>query len=79
VQSGAPVRHVVGGVRSVAWPGAAAITDGAAWTNVYVGWGHKRGHTARIAEPAEILPTPVVLHERNDLPLPPPPQEQEEG
>jgi hypothetical protein len=78
VQSGAPVRRVVGGVRSVLWPGAAAITDGTTWTNVYVGWGLKRGHAAQIAQPAEILPAPAVLLERNDLPPPPPKPEQQE-
>lgn len=33
----------VAGVRSNLWPGAAAVASGAAFTNVYVGWGVKTG------------------------------------
>jgi radial spoke head protein 4/6 len=33
----------VAGVRSAAWPGAAAVTAGALVANVYVGWGLKAG------------------------------------
>ena len=50
----------VAGVRSNLWPGAAAVASGAAFTNVYVGWGVKTG-------PFLPLPPPPVAQEYDQV------------
>ena len=54
----------VAGVRSNLWPGAAAVASGAAFTNVYVGWGVKTG-------PFLPLPPPPVAQEYDQVGLGP--------
>lgn len=53
----------VAGVRSNLWQGAAAVASGAAFTNVYVGWGVK---TERFLP----LPPPPVAQEYDQVRLP---------
>ena len=53
----------VTGVRSNLWQGAAAVASGAAFTNVYVGWGVK---TERFLP----LPPPPVAQEYDQVRLP---------
>ena len=50
----------VAGMRSNLWPGAAAVASGAAFTNVYVGWGVKTG-------PFLPLPPPPVAQEYDQV------------
>ena len=50
----------VAGLRSNLWPGAAAVASGAAFTNVYVGWGVKTG-------PFLPLPPPPVAQEYDQV------------
>ena len=49
-------------MRSNLWPGAAAVASGAAFTNVYVGWGVKTG-------PFLPLPPPPVAQEYDQVRL----------
>ena len=50
----------VAGMRSNLWPGAAAVASGAAFTNVYVGWGIKTA-------PFLPLPPPPVAQEYDQV------------
>ena len=50
----------VAGMRSNLWRGAAAVASGAAFTNVYVGWGVKTG-------PFLPLPPPPVAQEYDQV------------
>ena len=72
------VKSQVVGVKSVAWPGAIALTDGKVWCNAYAGWGLKRGAPARPPPPPVLQSEHALPQECNDLPPPPPPPDAEE-
>lgn len=77
-RSSCPVNNSVAGVKSVAWPGALAVTDGTVWANVYVGWGVKRGARAGVPQPPAMQAVEHTAKEDDSLPPPPPPPEAEE-
>ena len=60
--------HQAAGVRSTAWPGAVALTDGKIWANVYVGWGVKRGAAAQLPAPPAMVAEAAPPQECNELP-----------
>lgn len=72
------LKHQVAGVSSNLWPGALAVTDGAVWANVYVGWGLRRDDAYAPLPPPSMQADAAALEECNDLPPPPPAPEAEE-
>ena len=56
------------GVRSVVWPGAAAVTCGGAATNIYVGWGIK--NAAYVPPPPPPVATEFDLGQLASVDLP---------
>ena len=77
-RSSCPVNASVVGVKSVAWPGALAVTDGTMWANVYVGWGIKRGARAGAPQPPAMQDVEHTAKEDDSLPPPPLAPEAEE-
>jgi Radial spokehead-like protein len=73
------VKHQVCGVRSLLWPGAVAVTNGIAWSNVYVGWGMKRADVNRALKPPPMMCAIAPPSEQDALPPPPPEPEAEEA
>ncbi|DBA92418.1 hypothetical protein WJX77_007770 [Trebouxia sp. C0004] len=72
------VKNQVAGVRSNMWPGAAAVASGAAFTNVYVGWGVKTGPFLPLPPPPVAQEYDQALVESNELPQKPEPVKEEE-
>lgn len=74
------LRNKAGGIQSLRWPGAVAVTDGSSWMNVYVGWGLKRTADPNSSQP----PACAVMQPQQAPPtesklLPPAPVKEEEG
>ncbi|KAL3137432.1 hypothetical protein ABBQ32_006953 [Trebouxia sp. C0010 RCD-2024] len=79
------VKNQVAGVRSNLWQGAAAVASGAAFTNVYVGWGVKTERFLPLPPPPVAQEydqvrcvTCKALVESNELPQKPEPVKEEE-
>ncbi|KAL3148750.1 hypothetical protein ABBQ38_014161 [Trebouxia sp. C0009 RCD-2024] len=72
------VKNQVAGVRSNLWQGAAAVASGAAFTNVYVGWGVKTERFLPLPPPPVAQEYDQALVESNELPQKPEPVKEEE-
>ncbi|KAK9828684.1 hypothetical protein WJX72_001516 [[Myrmecia] bisecta] len=68
------VKFQVAGVRSNLWPGALAVTSGAAFSNIYVGWGIKNAPFVPMPPPPVATEYDQALVESKDLPVRPEPE-----
>lgn len=74
------MKHGVGGVKNLLWPGAYTVASSSTFANIYVGYGLMNSRYKPVQPPPlQKEYTDPELQESSELPAPPPEPEPEEG